>query len=200
MNKILTYPCNLVGYVRLMLLITALTLLGIYDLMDWPLTSCSRWTIIGFLFAAAALDAIDGYLARKFGHVTVFGALLELMIDMLIHTTVWLISGLKIAPFILALEWSVALLLAALTYADDNHWKKMLAEKGPWLVRVYFKPMKVNYFCEYCNLAHFVLPALFFVYGSFNAAGWLMLPGLIIYELVTLMMLYLFFKLVLDNK
>ncbi|WP_372365137.1 CDP-alcohol phosphatidyltransferase family protein [Candidatus Uabimicrobium sp. HlEnr_7] len=201
MNKILLYPCNILGYIRLVMLLCAVVFLYLYHHNNWTLGYELRFAVAIWIFIGpAAIDAIDGYFARKYQHCTKFGALFELTIDMLVHTVVWSISGLKIAPLIIVFEWVVALYVAAFTLYKDTSWKNMLATQGPWLLRVYYKPMKYNIFCEYCNLAHFVFPIVFFVCGSMTTLSYIALPGIIVYEIVSFGMLCLFIKLLLNDN
>lgn len=199
-NRILLYPCNIIGYIRLAMLAMAVGFIFFYDYKGWQLTYELRWYIAIWLFVGpSALDCIDGYFARKYGHTTNFGALLELTTDMLVHTTVWLLSGLKIAPFIIALEWSAALYVAAFSLQKEESWKQTLSQTGSRLIRYYFKPMKYNAFCEYCNLAHFALPVALFVSGEMTLFAYIMLPGLLVYEFVTIEMLQIFGRTILEQ-
>ena len=200
-TKILLYPCNLVGYGRLSLLAISVAVVALYSYVGWPITIMLRWGIATLLFISLLiLDVVDGYLARKLGHATKFGAVFEQTIDLLTHTFVWTLSGLALAPFIIALEWTAGLFAAAFTLQPQQHWKAALVEDGPWLVRVYFRPMRLNLLNVYSNIAHFALPLSLFVGGSASLATYLMLPGLLIFEIVTLGMIYTFAKLLLAEN
>lgn len=39
------------------------------------------WTVAGVVLAALALDGVDGYLARRFGHASAFGARFDMEVD-----------------------------------------------------------------------------------------------------------------------
>ena len=82
MKAELIYPCNLVGYGRLLLIVAAVS---VYISNGDP---TARWVFLGCLTASLLLDLLDGYLARRYDHTTTFGALqsgdrLNLEIDML---------------------------------------------------------------------------------------------------------------------
>jgi phosphatidylglycerophosphate synthase len=145
------------------------------------------------------LDVVDGYLARKLGHVSNFGALFELTIDLLSHTFVWLLSGLAIAPIFIALEWTTGLYIAAFATRPSRSWKTTLVESGPWLVRLYWQPMRPNLVTGYSNVAHFIFPVSLFVFGRLTWLGYLALPGLIIFEVVSIYMIIAFVKLLVDE-
>jgi hypothetical protein len=179
------------------MLIIAVVIVSFYPMLGWWM----RFGIAVWLFICLLiLDLIDGHLARKLGHVTKFGTLFELTLDLLTHTVVWTLSGLFFAPFLIALEWTVGLHIAAFSLHPTENWKNILVQEGPWLVRVYFKPMQVNLLNDYSNVAHFVFPMTLFVSGTVNWISYLMLPGLIIFEVVSVYMLYTFMKILLVKE
>ncbi|MEM7344729.1 MAG: CDP-alcohol phosphatidyltransferase family protein [Chloroflexota bacterium] len=193
--NILLYPCNLVGYGRLILLAGMAGIVYGYHWLGLTLGSNHRWGIAGGLFVTVLLlDIADGYLARKLGHATKFGAILDFTIDLLNHTFVWVLSGLSLAPLIIAIEWTAGLLVATFIREPTHHWKATLLQAGPGLVRVYFQPMRLNLLNVYSNLAHFAFPISLFVAGQITWLSYLMLPGLLVFELVTLYMIYTFLK------
>ena len=196
-DNILLYPCNIVGYVRLAMLITAIVLVGIYAGFEWNMSVLLRFGIAVWLgLSLLLLDVIDGYLARKYGHETTFGSLFELTIDLLTHTFVWTLSGLAIAPLFIALEWTAGLYVAAFAMRPDDSWKNTLIEKGPWLMRVYWRRTSgINWLSVYSNTAHFVFPVSLFVFSTLNWIGYVSLPGLVVFEVVTVYMIYVFLKL-----
>jgi phosphatidylglycerophosphate synthase len=166
-----------------------------------PVEPGLRLALAGWLFVSSLLlDVLDGYLARKLNQVTLFGSLFDLTLDLLGHTFVWLISGLSLAPFLIALEWTAGLYMAAFSMRSSSHWKVTLVEAGPWLVRYYFKPQPINPLNIYSNVAHFILPISFFVTESWNWVGYLSLPGLILFEVVTLYMIFTFIKILVKQN
>ena len=196
-DNILLYPCNIVGYVRLAMLAAAIIIVGVYAGLDWEMSVPLRFAIAVWLgLSLLLLDVIDGYLARKYGHETTFGSLFELTIDLLTHTFVWVLSGLAVAPLFIALEWAAGLYVAAFAMRPDDSWKNTLIEKGPWLMRIYWRRTRgINWLSVYGNIAHFIFPINLFVFGTLNWIGIVSLPGLVVFELVTIYMIYVFLKL-----
>ncbi len=194
-SNILLYPFNLVGYGRLAMLTMAVVTVYLYTFMGWAIGSGLRWGIAVWLFICLLiLDVVDGYLARQLGHVTNFGAVFELTIDLLTHTFVWVLSGLTLAPLIIGIEWIAGLLVAIFIRQPAHHWKTTLVQEGPWLVRFYFQPLRLNLLNVYSNLAHFIFPISLFVVGLVTWFSYLMLPGLLVFEVVTIYMIYTFIK------
>lgn len=194
-TNILLYPCNLVGYVRLGMVFLAMLFVGVYHQAGWPLSWPLRVGVAGWLFIyLLLLDIVDGYLARKLGHATQFGALFDLTLDLLGHTFVWLLSGLSIAWLFMALEWVTGLYIAAFALRPNSEWKTVLVKQGPWLVQQYWKPMPLNLLNGYSNLAHFLCPISLFLFETHSWLSYLTLPGLLIFEIVTAYMLYTFLR------
>jgi len=190
---ILLYPCNVVGYVRLLGLVVILGVVLFFEANGREMGVLFRFGLaIALLIDSLILDIVDGYLARKLGHATKFGAVFELAIDLITHTTVWFLSGLTIAPLFIIIEWTCGLFIAVFILSPDESWKIYLREKGPWLVRVYWARPSINLLNNYSNAAHFVYPMTWFVFGEFNLLSGMALPGLIIFELVSLYMIYVF--------
>ncbi|MEM7129887.1 MAG: CDP-alcohol phosphatidyltransferase family protein [Chloroflexota bacterium] len=200
-TKSLLYPCNIVTGVRLVMLVLAGVTIYLYTYMGWTLDTRLRWGIAIQLFVCALLlDVVDGYLARKFGHVTEFGALFDQVIDLLSHTVVWTLSELSIAPTIIAIEWTAGLLAAAITTKSPHHWKNRLVDEGGLFVRSYFQNGGYNFLNIYGNLAHFVFPISIFIAGSITLIGYVAVVGVLIYEAVTVLMILSFTKFVLAES
>ncbi len=192
---VLLYPCNVVGFIRLAMLAVAILFVSVFGMAGWEVSQNARLAIAAWLlFCVLILDLADGYLARKLGHATQFGALFDLAIDLLNHTFVWILSGLAIAPLFIALEWTTGLFIAAFATRPTKTWKAALVDKGPWLLRIYWHPIPGNPLAGYSNVAHFVFPLSLYVFGAPMWLTWPALPGLIIFELVTVYMLYTFIK------
>lgn len=191
--NILLYPCNIVDYTRLAMLLLAVGLVAIYTTAGWPMGEGLRWGIAVWLAVSLLLlDMVDGHLARKLGHTTQFGTLFELTLDLLSHTFVWTLSGLAVAPLLIALEWTVGLYIAAFAMRTDTRWKSTLAEQGPWLVRLYWRPMRINWLNGYSNVGHFIFPISLFVFQTPMWLSYLALPGMILFEVVSAYMLLTF--------
>ena len=74
LNKnIYLYPCNIVGYFRLLFLL--LSVLNINN----------TYIFVSLLAFSRILDIIDGPIARKFNHSTKFGAYLDIIADYITH-------------------------------------------------------------------------------------------------------------------
>jgi len=141
------------------------------------------------------LDLLDGYLARKFGHTSHFGTLFDLLIDLITHTTVWFVSGFVLAPALIIIEWAGGLYMAAFALQPNNHWKGTLAKQGPALIQAYFSRNQRNALSILGNIGHFLFPMALYLGLTQFWVYLLTLPGLILYELVTVYLLYLFMKL-----
>lgn len=185
--SLLRYPCTLAGYVRLALLAGALVFpAGVIAGLDEQLSS------LGFIILAGLsrlLDPLDGYLARRYGHVSRFGALLDLMIDLLTHTAVWLVSGFPLALALLILEWTAGLAIAAFSLQPKGYWKTGLIADSPRWVAAYFANNQRNFLSIYSNVCHFLFPALWYLDVSAKWVYYGTIPGLILYEVVTLYLL-----------
>lgn len=194
-TNILLYPCNIVDYTRLAMLILAVIVVSTTHVTGWQMSWGLRLGLgLWLAFGVLVLDVVDGHLARKLGHTTKFGALFELMVDLLSHTFVWFLSGLAVAPFLIALEWAVGLHIAAFTMRTDASWKTTLTEQGPWLVRLYWRPARVNWLNGYSNIGHFVFPISLFVFEAPMWLSYLALPGMVMFEAVSAYMLVTFMK------
>jgi phosphatidylglycerophosphate synthase len=189
-GAILRYPCTVVGYVRLALLCIALAVP--------PASGMGlRLLFAALVGASVLLDLLDGYLARRWGHTSNFGVLLDLGLDLITHTLVWVRSGLPLAPAIIALELAAGLYVAAVSLQPGSHWKQELARSAPALIRRYFAHHQRNLLSAYGNVAHFVLPMALYIQGGATWLTYAALPGLLLYEAVTLYMLYAMASLVL---
>jgi phosphatidylglycerophosphate synthase len=189
---LLVYPCTLVGYSRLGLVISAV---GVHLSGQG-----GRWVVIGLLGLSLLLDGLDGYLARRHGHSSHFGALLDLAIDLSTHSVVWTLSGFYLAAPLLVLEWSTGLYMAAFSMLPVDSWKNILIKGGPALIRYYFSNHQRNLLSVYGNVGHFVFPAALYLQLSVAWVYTLALPGLVLYELVTFYSLYIFLRLLVEKR
>jgi phosphatidylglycerophosphate synthase len=143
------------------------------------------------------LDLLDGYLARRWGHTSSFGVLLDLALDLMTHTLLWAHSDLPLAAALIALEWVAGLYVAAVSLQPGAHWKRELVRDGPPLIAAYFANHQRNLLSAYSNLAHFLLPMALYVQGRTSWVTYATLPGLLLYEGVTIYMLFAMARLVL---
>jgi hypothetical protein len=178
---ILVYPCNLLGYVRLGLIGAAAA--GWLALPAVPLDA--RLTLVGFLLAASALDALDGPLARRLGHATRFGARLDQSTDLLGATLLWLMSGFSLGPALIALEWAagLAVLLRPHTALPEP------IPLGRSFMRRYFANRQRNPLSILANASHLALPIALFLGAGFEPVAYAAIPGLIAFELATALIL-----------
>lgn len=185
------YPCTMVGYIRLVLLGGALLghLGPIGDNWAWL-----RPAIVFLLGISRLLDLADGYLARKFGHTTLFGSLFDLTLDLTTHTIVWILSGFWLTPFLLILEWGAGLCVAVVALQPGGYWKTSLTAGSPGLIRAYFRANQRNPLSAYGNISHFVFPMAFYLQLPLGWIYYGSLPGLILYEGVTLYILVMWAK------
>eukprot|EP00457_Paulinella_chromatophora_P006939 gb/GEZN01006959.1/.p1 GENE.gb/GEZN01006959.1/~~gb/GEZN01006959.1/.p1 ORF type:complete len:497 (-),score=42.04 gb/GEZN01006959.1/:67-1557(-) len=190
MLQILLYPCNLVGFVRIYLLYLAFNVSLFQGAASSPVSGGVFCWRLGFLCLAWGLDAVDGWLARRFGHVTRFGGVLDGMIDNMQHSlnvlTAFGFSS-PVARAVVTLEGGVALALFGL---------KRSFQEDP-ILRVYFSHNQRNPFSAYSNLGRFALPLVWTLASTQPAiAGkpvWLFLfiffgGGFAIYVSTTMMM------------
>ncbi len=181
-RTILLYPCTIVDFIRLLLLGGAV----VVGALEEPELRPGFVALVGL---SRFLDLFDGYLARKFDHTTRFGTLFDLLLDLTTQTVLWIASDFYLAPALLILEWAAGLYVAAFTMGPGRHWKTVLLENCPGFIRYYFSHHQRNFLSAYGNIAHFLFPVA--LYLGFSA-GWLdavLLPGLILYEVVTAYML-----------
>lgn len=181
------YPANLITLLRLALACTAVTLAGIEDgqLNEW---------VIGILAVSRLLDLADGALARRYGHETRGGSVLDLVVDLSTHTMVWSISGLWFAWGLVALEWTAGVGILITTFGGETAWKQVLSGQGPVWIQTYFRNNQRNGLCAYASAGHFLLPVL--AYGGFESP-WLITPaflGLVLYEAATAYLIYAVFR------
>ena len=118
-----------------------------------------------------------------------FEALFDLTLDLMTHTVVWILSGFWLAPCLLILEWGAGLGVATATLQPAEHWKTRLTASSPGLIRAYFRANQRNLLSAYGNISHFVFPMAFYLQLPFSWVFYGSLPGLILYEGVTLYML-----------
>lgn len=190
---VLFYPASIVGYIRIVLLAAALL---VPANLQHSLAAPHRELIFATLISLSLLlDLLDGYLARKLNQTSRFGLVLDLLIDLVTHTIVWLATGIPWFLILVGLEWLVGLGSLWVSERAAAHWKKLLLENGPWLVRTYFANNQRNWLSAYGCVGHTLLPLVLYVDLLPMWLAYLAVPGLILYELVTLYMLIVIIRL-----
>jgi phosphatidylglycerophosphate synthase len=196
-NNILLYPCTIVGYIRLILLSSAIVWhVVVINLVE---TQQVQWGVALLTGLSLLLDLLDGHLARKFGQATSFGTLFDLAIDLITHTFVWIISGFYFAGVFIILEWTTGLYIVAFSMRPAAHWKNTLIDQGPLFIKLYFSANQRNLWSAYGNISHFVFPITLCLSNAPIWLSFVTLPGLIIYEVVTLYMLYILVRVLAAN-
>lgn len=187
-GAVLLYPCTLVDYLRLVLVAGALSLYMTGDNEEANLWL--RGSFVVLVVASRLLDILDGYLARKFNHTSRFGTLFDLTIDLLTTALVWFATGWYLAPALLVIEWLAGAFAILVILGPGAHWKTTFGDGSPRLIAAYFRNNQRNLLSAYSNICHSAFPLALYV-GSLAAwISYLTLPGLVMYELVTLYMLY----------
>lgn len=181
---ILFYPCNLVGFVRLSLIAAALILwLSNTRLM-------ARFGFILLISLSGLLDMLDGHLARRYNHATLFGGRLDQIIDLTMYSVLWGVSGFVLTVPLLLLEWGVGLLvLRRASQPEGGHWKSALTNSSFWFARQYFAAGQRNALSILANFSHFVFPLALAFDSDFDWLVYLTTPGLSCYLLATVFML-----------
>jgi phosphatidylglycerophosphate synthase len=197
-DNVLLYPCTIVGYIRLILLGSAIAWHGASISLAEAQTA--PWGVAILTGLSLLLDLLDGYLARKYGHLTQFGILFDLAIDLITHTFVWIISSFYFAGVFIILEWTTGLYVVAFSMRPAAYWKNMLIDHGPFFIKVYFSRNQRNLWSAYSNIGHFIFPITLYLGNIPIWLSYATLPGLLIYEAVTLYMLYILVRVLVDNN
>ncbi|XP_065892261.1 uncharacterized protein [Dysidea avara] len=115
-TSIYLYAPNIIGYLRLLLLA-----------VSWTCVSQPSIFVV-FYSASAALDFLDGYLARRLKQISTFGAWLDVIVDNIGRTMLWSYIT-RWSWIIISLEWSSFVC----THSRGSNWKSSF-ERAPWLV------------------------------------------------------------------
>ncbi|WP_159949104.1 CDP-alcohol phosphatidyltransferase family protein [Rhizobium sp. 18065] len=102
-------PANVVTAVRAALV--SLTGAAVLFLHRLDQADAALWTLVAVVLVALALDGIDGYLARRFGHTSDFGARFDMEVDAL------LILILSVAAALLGKAGAWVMLIGLMRYA-----------------------------------------------------------------------------------
>jgi hypothetical protein len=152
------YVPNLLGYVRLLLLLGATAFVT-----TSPLVFVVLWAL------SCGLDFFDGYLARRLAQTSRLGELLDVVTDNMSRTTMWCaavsVQGtpLGVAMLVSALEWCT--MLSTQLMSNQTNWKKDVVQAEeeeeeeqqeqqqqqresppppPWFVRAFFSHNFLN--------------------------------------------------------
>ncbi len=180
--RVLVFPSTLVGYARVGLLLFAVE--EALSIEPDPLS------VIGCLLASRLLDLLDGALARRLAQTTLFGSVFDLLTDLATHSVVWWLSGLPIAGFLVSLEWAAGIGVVVTMVKGDTVWKPALLDNAPGWIRSYFEQNQRNILCAYACIGHFLVPTAAFLGVASLSIQATFLPGLILYEAVTVYLFY----------
>ncbi|XP_064392898.1 uncharacterized protein LOC135340487 [Halichondria panicea] len=118
MASVFCYIPNLIGYLRLILLLVA-----------WIFFD----KIVVFLplyIVSALLDCVDGIVARRLKQTSEFGAWLDVLIDNIGRSIIWARLPYSWGVFVLCVEWSVFVC----THTSGHAWKNSFGS-APWWVK-----------------------------------------------------------------
>ena len=157
---------NLIGYLRLLLIIYALH----FAHTDAPVF-VRIWTI------SCALDFFDGLAARRLGQCSRLGELLDLVCDNVSRAAMWIAwcsvnpPGLPLALGVVSLEW-LTCLATQLSSAmrDSGHWKHVEARPVPSFCAAFFANNFVNPLGMWGIAGLFGAPLFLFVSKAWPAA------------------------------
>ena len=91
------FPCTLVDYIRIILVTWAVV---IATLSRQP----SHYQICCLLTLNVILDAVDGFLARRYHHQSGFGTALDLVVDVSTSTVIWYLSSINLSFIFVMVE------------------------------------------------------------------------------------------------
>ncbi|XP_068750342.1 uncharacterized protein [Montipora capricornis] len=118
-ENVLLFVPNLIGYVRLALLLAA-----------W-IFFANPVLFLAFYTASVLLDGIDGIVARQLNQTSAFGAWLDVVCDNLSRGMLWTLLY-KWGYFISAVEW----LVFVCTHTSGENWKSTMASPPSWVQTV----------------------------------------------------------------
>ena len=119
---VVLYTPNVIGYARLLLTLVSLVAAARAAAGDGGSVAESAaaaaaqrpvlcWIYLAAVLAAAALDAVDGWAARRLGQTSTFGAQLDVVCDNALRSSCWVVATLaepRVLPIsvaVLCLEW-----------------------------------------------------------------------------------------------
>jgi CDP-diacylglycerol--glycerol-3-phosphate 3-phosphatidyltransferase len=166
---------NLITLSRLLLLIAVVTIAyrppSLLHLLNVPL-----------LIVVFVTDGLDGYVARKRGEVSLFGAMFDIAGDRIVELTMWIVlADLDLLPVWVPLVFVVrgtivdAIRSSQTAHRGQSPFAMMETSVGRWLVagkfmRIFYAVLKAHAFCWLLLIQP--LPAL--VPDLWSAWGWLL--------------------------
>ncbi|XP_060606730.1 uncharacterized protein LOC132759023, partial [Ruditapes philippinarum] len=157
-NEVLFYVPNIIGYVRILLLVASLFY------YDKPLYFLILYGV------SVALDALDGILARKLNQTSVFGAWFDVLIDLVSRGALWCFIS-KWGYFVMMIEW----LTFVCTHSRGSNWK-IPDEEFPSICKLVMAKGFKTPVGAYAITGIFVLPL--WIYGMMSGflLGYLSVP------------------------
>lgn len=125
-NEILFWVPNLIGYLRLLLLLVAFFVFGESDL----------YMLLILSLVSGGLDCVDGYLARRLNQTSAFGAFFDVVIDNIHRSLLWSLIH-PTATLLASWEW----LVLVCTHSIGKNWKCAINDAPPIVKKV----MKNNF-------------------------------------------------------
>ena len=112
---------NAITLIRMLFTFAVVALLGVHRNVN---IACLA-TLVGIF----ALDALDGYVARKFGNVSAIGARLDIVADRIIENTFWIYFACeKLIPL-----W-MPLIIMTRGFLTDGLKRESHSPRSPWAV------------------------------------------------------------------
>lgn len=155
---------NLITLSRLLLLMAVVAIAyqppSAWQLLDVPL-----------LIVVFVTDGLDGYIARRRGEASLFGAMFDIAGDRIVELTMWIVlADLDLLPVWVPLVFVIrgtivdAIRASQTTHRQQSPFAMMETPLGRWLVagkfmRIFYSVLKAHAFC-WLLLIH-PLPALF---------------------------------------
>ncbi len=131
--KVLLYLPNIVGYIRIVLILLGLSIFHQYPVMGYFILGLS-----------AGLDMLDGFLARIFNQTSKFGAILDYALDRATTACYYFIISIVYPdlwiPSILLLNLDI---IGHYFHLQSSHVQNKSSHKNsedddPWIIRMYF--------------------------------------------------------------
>ena len=179
--QLLYCPSTIIDYVRIICLGVGIWCHGLGNEIGF----------VGFVMLSSVLDMVDGTLARRLGHTSRFGEVLDFGIDLVTHTVLWVLSGFPFAPVMIVLEWGAGVSMFWLSAKQKEHWKTTLANINVKLIQRYFENRQRNVLAVFAGISHFGFRIAWYLgYGEMWPAD-IFLPGVILFEVVTAYMIWI---------
>jgi len=166
---------NLITLSRLLLLIVVVAL-------AYQPPSLLHFLNVALLIVVFVTDGLDGYVARKRGEVSLFGAMFDIAGDRIVELTMWIVlADLNLLPVWVPLVFVVrgtivdAIRASQTAHAGQSPFAMMETPVGRWLVagkfmRAFYAVLKAHAFCWMLLIQP--VPALF--PGFWAEWGWLL--------------------------